>query len=49
MLENFPDDGLDWTVDAFVISDLWVANLVPRTPGIAPSVHNRLTPPSSIE
>jgi parallel beta-helix repeat protein len=30
MLENFPDDGLDWTVDAFVVSDLWVANLVPR-------------------
>lgn len=30
MLENFPDDGLDWTVDAFVVSDVWVANLVPK-------------------
>jgi hypothetical protein len=28
MLENFPDDGLDWTVDAFVVSNLWVANLL---------------------
>ena len=37
MLENFPDDGLDWTVDAFVVSDLWVANLVPRNaPGARP-------------
>ena len=33
MLENFPDDGLDWTVDAFVVSDLWVANLAPRNAG----------------
>jgi len=31
MLENFPDDGLDWTVDAFVVSDVWVVNLVPRS------------------
>ena len=30
MLENFPDDGLDWTVDAFMVSDLRVANLVPH-------------------
>jgi hypothetical protein len=33
LLENFPDDGFDWTVDAFVFSDLWVANLVPRSGG----------------
>jgi hypothetical protein len=23
-------DGLDWTVDAFVVSDLWVADLAPK-------------------
>jgi len=32
MLENFPDDGLDWTADAFVVSDVWVANLAPPSP-----------------